>query len=335
MREWQNRRQLPPVLLLTGQAGIGKRVIAYHLARWILCETAGFQYGDSLQACGKCASCQRILTGNEVNLTEITAESDGDSDYTSGPLKIEQFRKLKATAGFASETHRYRLILIPDADRMTVQAANSVLKLLEEPPKGWIFLLTAHDPTLLLPTIVSRCQTIRLKPFLTETLETLLEIEGIEPKKRKVCAQLAQGSWSRAIAFTEDEVWKQRNVVFEFLEEPSAVLPSLVDWASQKPSQMELLIDLLEQLTSDLIRWSTSSFQQTPENFPWIHTDGRNSILIQIKKTIRRFGSLESAREFWFEQAQRLAQSRQESLTPVNKKLFIQDLLIPWLGGQR
>jgi DNA polymerase-3 subunit delta' len=318
MREWQIRQQLPPVLLLTGQAGIGKRTLTYHLARWILCESEGFHH-DALQACGKCPSCQRILAGNEVNLTEITAETEGESDSQSGPLKIE----------------RYRLILIPSADRMTVQAANSVLKLLEETPRGWIFLLTAHDPTLLLPTIVSRCQTIRLKPFLPDALESLLELEGVDPKKRKICAQVAQGSWSRALAFADEEVWKQRDLVFEFLEEPSAMIPGLVDWASQKPNHLELLIDLLEQLTGDLIRWSTSQAQRNPEDYSWMHIDGRSSILSHIRKTLNRFGSLDSAREFWFEQAHRLAQSRQESLTPVNKKLLIQDLLIPWLGGQR
>ena len=91
------------------------------------------------------ACAERKLGG----LTEITAEIDSEEGVTStGALKIDQFRRLKETAGYGAHEGSHRVILIPNADRMTTQAANSVLKILEEPPRGWVFILTASDPTL-------------------------------------------------------------------------------------------------------------------------------------------------------------------------------------------
>lgn len=187
LKEWHSLKKVPQVLLVTGMVGVGKRSLCHYLAQWILCENtwptdseeAGL-FGNlmletekptetsqnNLKPCGSCQSCINALKGAWVDFTEIQSEeSENDPGNDSGTLKIDQFRKLKSSLGFSGGTGKYRVILIPNADRMTIQAANSVLKLLEEPPAGWIFLLTSSDASLLLPTIVSRCQQLRLKPF--------------------------------------------------------------------------------------------------------------------------------------------------------------------------
>lgn len=364
MREWSNQKRVPPVLLLTGTAGCGKRSLAYWLAQWILCDTKGMGgsgtagtteddpftsslFGEAPAAepeppkaaqasgdpgpCGECASCRRAVQGNWVDFTEVLPEdSDGEST-TSGSLKIHQFRELKQKLGFGAHEGAYRIVLIPNADRMTVQAANSVLKLLEEPPPGWLFFLTASDPTLVLPTILSRCQGLRLKPFQPEELEELLELSGINPQRRKICAELAHGSWSKALTLAGDEIWEHRQTLFGFLKEPAASLGALVDWASQEPRNFDLLVDQLELLTSELIRWSVSPATDNPEAHVWINADGRNALVGHAKAVTKRQGSARHAREFWIERAERLARARQEALAPLNRKLLIQDLLLPWL----
>jgi hypothetical protein len=350
MREWRNRKQVPPVLLLTGQPGIGKKMVAQFLAQWISCERNGFDRDNSLNGikggdlpeseilrpCGECPPCRKTLGGNGVDITEISSEADDEgSTGKSSSLKIEQFRKLKASVGFSAHDSRYKTILIPHADRMTTQAANSVLKLLEETPPGWIFFMTANDPTLLLPTVVSRCQVLRLKPFSSTEIVELLKNAGVPAARREISAGLSQGSWERALRFADDEIWEQRKVVFQFLEEPSRMLQSLVDWAAQEPKHFEVLVDLLEQVTADLIRWTASPQTPEPEEFAWVQSDGTSEIAQHAKQTIRRLGSLSAAQNFWLARAERLAEVRQESLAPLNRKILTQDLLLPWIGVSR
>ncbi|MCM2279434.1 MAG: hypothetical protein NDJ89_15270 [Oligoflexia bacterium] len=351
MKEWIDQKKIPPVLLLTGIPGIGKRSIGHFLAQWILCESGPFAQAaaetgdlfgglglaespapsaarspDTIRPCGSCGSCQRALKGSWIDFTEILPE-EGEGEA----LKIDQFRELKSSQGFGAHEAAYRVILIPNSDRMTPQAANSILKLLEEPPAGWLFFLTASDSTLLLPTIVSRCQTLRLRPFRVPTLEALLTENGVAPARAVVCAALAHGSWGKALQLAQDEAWERRKSLFELLTHPAETIPGLVDWAASEPRNFELLLDQLEQLTADLIRWSATAI--APDSYAWANADGR-SALIQHAKALTREPreSLTRARDFWLERAERLAQARQQSLAPLNRKLLIQDLLLPWLA---
>jgi DNA polymerase-3 subunit delta' len=348
MKEWKQRVQLPSVLLLTGQSGIGKRSMVYFLAQWILCETQGFyateHSTDQPQPCGECPSCRRILSGNDINFTEIFADSDEEaggglsgstsSPGSSGSLKIEQFRKLKASMGFGASEGHSKIILIPAADRMTIQAANSVLKLLEETPPGWIFILTANDPTLLLPTIASRCQIFRLKPLSTDSVQELLKQADVDSKRVEICAALSQGSWDRALSLAKDETWEQRKGLFQFIKSPSSNIHALVDWASMQPSHFDTVIDLLEQLTADLIRWSTSSSLDQPETYSWIQSDGQEALSVHAREFVQRHGGIDAARLAWIRHAEGLAQARHKSSLPLNRKLLIQDVLLPWMEGK-
>ncbi len=326
MKEWQKRKQYPPVLLLTGQTGIGKRSVAHSLAQWILCEKK-----NVLKPCEICSSCQKTKLGNEVNLMEITPPSDEESSAQT--LKIDQFRKLKASSGFHAHAGTYKTVLIPNAERMTPQAANSMLKLLEEPPQGWIFFLTASDPTLLLPTIVSRCQVLRLKPFSLELIQELLQKEGMTPERAEISARFSQGSWNRALRFTDDLIWNQRKTFFHFFQDPGSVFHSLIEWASQDSSQLETLLDLLEQVTSDFIRWSVQAKTNPLQNYLWIHSDQQEVLTSYVQKWTQKNNKIDLAYSFWMNQAERLAKARQESITPMNRKLLIQDLLLPWMGA--
>jgi DNA polymerase III subunit delta' len=357
MTEWLKTHHLPPVLLLSGLAGIGKRSIGYFLAQWIACERVGFsksgetEEGDSLFGgglfgeapvpageaprlvpCGECIQCQRALNGSWVDFTEITSDSDAEEGSTSsGTLKIDQFRRLKETAGFGAHEGAHRVILIPNADRMTPQAANSVLKILEEPPRGWIFILTASDPTLVLPTVLSRCQSLKLKPMDSSTIRLLLSDAGILGEKQKISALLCEGSWGRALSLANDDVLEHRQILFNFLERPQGVLGSLVDWAAQSPEKLGLLLDQLEMISLDLIRSSISPSQINGQMYTWLNVDGAMALQNHTTFLTRRLGSIEGARAFWIARSERIAQARREALAPLNRKLLIQDVLMPWL----
>ncbi len=324
MTRWKQNHRIPPVLLLTGQSGIGKKAMARKVAQWLLCDTP--LTGDHPSACQACPSCQSFLARQHTAYTEINPDEDSES------LKIEQFRELKSTVGFGTYQHHTRVILIAQAERMTPQAANSMLKLLEETPSGWQFLLTTHDSTLLLPTLVSRCQTVKLKPLPVNEIQELLIERGLDSVRAQVCAELSQGSWDRALRLGQDEFWEKRKEVIKFLDSPHLQMNSLLDWATQKPSHFETLVDLLEQLTVDLLNWSSHVPLPTPEHYPWKARDAGRELSAHARSQTQRQGSPAMARQFWLDRAERLAQSRHEAHLPVNRKALAQDVLFPWMG---
>lgn len=338
---WRSTQQLPPVLLLSGPSGIGKRWMTSFIAQWIFCTESGFNASSSsgadssgISPCGECLSCKKMIHGTEVNFSVIQSDVDEETSRAStNSLKIDQFRKLKSSQGFGAHQGQYRITVIPDAERMTTQAANSILKLLEEPPRGWIFFITCADSALLLPTLVSRCQVLRLKPFTSNDIQKLLISTETPPERAEMCAQLSQGSWNRATTFANEAIWKQRAVLFDFLTQPIQEFHGLMDWAAEEPTHFDILTDLLEQFTADLIRWSVSPFITHPENFNWIHSDGSKSFCSHVKKVVKAQGSLDHAQAFWFSRAERMAQVREEALAPLNRKILLQDLLLPWIGA--
>jgi DNA polymerase-3 subunit delta' len=331
---------------MTGPAGIGKRTLGYFLAQWLLCQnseltettdaTLGLFGGmaspsspDAINAdenpvpCGSCPNCLRAQKGNWVDFLEITP-----ADEDTETLKIDQFRELKSKAGFGAHEGAYRVILIPNADHMTIQAANSMLKLLEEPPPSWLFILTASDPSLVLPTIVSRCQTLRLKPFPAKDLHQLLLDDGIPSDRAKICAEIAQGSWETAWELAQDETWERRKAIFDFLRDPPGMLNSILDWAAQSAHLFNFLVNQLELLSFDLLHWSLSP--QDPL-FQWLNSDGSTVLENHAKMMIQSRGTVENARRFWMERAERLAQARHDAVAPLNRKILLQDILLPWI----
>jgi DNA polymerase-3 subunit delta' len=347
-------------LLLTGPSGIGKRESAWWLSQVLLCDMSGFggetsrAHGEPAEEalnlgfgfepapapqaeshqreplsvselpCGTCPACHKAISGNWIDFTEIAPQGD---DEHSGSLKIEQFRKLKATQGFGAYNGNYRITLIRDADRLTPQAANSLLKILEEPPAGWIFLLTASDPSLLLPTLVSRCQKLRLSPLSRPALVQLLHDSRTPSDRLETCADLAQGSYRKALQMAENDAWDKRAVLFRFLEDPAAELTALTDWASSEDRNFRLLMDQFEQLLLDLV-----SFEGDPEKFIWKNKDGSRTLSRHARTMLTTTGSPDIARAFWLERSERLFRMRQESLAPLNRKILAQDFLSGWVA---
>ncbi len=316
------QNKVPPVTLFSGPMGTGLDSIAHYLAQWLLCEN------KSQTPCLKCPNCLRALKGQWLDFTEIKV-SDEDLEST-GSLKIDQLRPLKNALGFGAYSGSYKITLIHPAERMTPQAANSLLKILEEPPPGWVFFLTTADVTLLLPTLVSRCQVLKFKPFPPELLLDLLEQENIPPERKILCSTLAQGSWSKALKLASDKTWEQRENLFHFFEKPQTELGPLLEWAALETKNFELLIDQLEQVLEDLIQWTLTA-ETHDNNYFWKNTDGQKALTAHAQAVTSKLGSKANARAFWLKNADRIFRARQELQTPLNKKILIQDVLMPWL----
>jgi DNA polymerase-3 subunit delta' len=197
--------RLPPALLFAGPEGVGKRTLALAVGRALVCERRG---GD---ACDGCASCSRALRGLHPDLRTIEPETSA--------IKIEQIRDLvREVAGRPFEGSA-RAFVLDDAHALTEQAANALLKSLEEPPPtSHLFLVTAA-PQGLLPTIRSRCQTLRFSPLPEGLLEAhLKERLGLSAEEARLRAILSQGSLGSALAFESEAYRALRDELLALLE---------------------------------------------------------------------------------------------------------------------
>ncbi len=162
--------RLPHALLFVGPPGLGKRELAEALAARLLCDSPA---ADG-HACGRCEPCQWRLAGNHPDLRHVVPAADAAADGAEGegaeaaPAKegkakseqilIEQIRDLQSALSVTGHHSARRVVVLDPAEAMNVFTANALLKLLEEPPEGCVFLLVSSAPRRLLPTIRSRCQ---------------------------------------------------------------------------------------------------------------------------------------------------------------------------------
>lgn len=205
-------------LLLRGRRGIGKLDFALALSKALLCEKAD---GRQL-ACDACPSCNWFNLGNHPDYRLLTPEQESsDEEETAAPKKtgkktqisISQVRELADFLELAS--HRsggYRIVLIHPAEALNLASANALLKMLEEPPPDALFILVAHQPQKLLPTIMSRCHKIDM-PVPDESEATAwLRAQGIaEPGQQLAYAggsPLAVLDGAEDMAGKLTELWK-------------------------------------------------------------------------------------------------------------------------------
>ena len=215
-------QSIPHALLFTGPSGTGRLEAALRLAKALNClepppaSTSPNALTDAI--CHQCRSCRKIESGNHPDIHAIAP--DGTH------IKIAQIRELCDTLLAKPLEARHRLIVIQDADRMNVQAANALLKVLEEPPMGTIFVLLALQPSELLPTIVSRCQVVRFTPLARETVAHALMTEhSLQEPVALALAAHCDANLQKALAIVQSkrgiEGWlSARNWLYENLPLP-------------------------------------------------------------------------------------------------------------------
>lgn len=188
---WQQQNRLPHAILLAGAEGGGKRVFAEYFAQRLLCDKAE---KDEF-ACGECNACRWFVSGNHPDIlrvmSEAEQEADADASETdanknegkskSSVIKIEQIRAVQDALSTKAHHGAYRVVMLYPAEAMQGPAANALLKLLEEPPEGVIFILISQQPRKLLPTIRSRCQVWNVPRPIHEQAISWLKTRNIEP----------------------------------------------------------------------------------------------------------------------------------------------------------
>ncbi len=175
--------------LICGPEGVGKKRLALEMAKALNCES------EKSRPCGSCRFCQQITRGTHPDVHLVVP--GGASDQ----IKIDQIRHILGRIGLRPFNARYQVVILEQAERLTEEAANSLLKSLEEPSAHTRFLLTTSQLSACLPTIRSRCQIIRAQPLAAEVIEKILlqADPPVDAQTAAMVAELSSGSASRAL----------------------------------------------------------------------------------------------------------------------------------------
>lgn len=265
----QLRGQWPHALLLHGQAGIGKLRFAQHLAQGFLCETPQ----PNGEPCGTCAACAWFAQGNHPDYRIVmpealageaagaaaddagkpAAEADDGGKKSRAPskeIKIEQVRALLDFCGVGSHRGGARVVVLYPAEALNVAAANALLKTLEEPPPGVVFLLVSARIDRLLPTIVSRCRQWPMTVPAPDVAAGWLAAQGVDD----AAALLAEagGAPLAALALASDENRPLRDFTLGQLAAGAACDPFACGEALQK-LPVPLVLGWLQRWLYDLL----------------------------------------------------------------------------------
>lgn len=313
------RGRLPHALLIHGRPGIGKLHLAQVLAQSLLCEDRG---NEGL-ACGLCPACAWYASGNHPDFRliqpEALAPAQEDAEAAeaaeeskkkpSKQIKIEQIRALSDFLNVGSHRSGHRVVLIHPAESMNPGAANALLKSLEEPSAGVVFVLVSHQPSRLLPTVRSRCHALPLSLPAREMSLRWLQEQG----SKATPATLAfAGDAPLEAAALPDEEAETRRRLFDLLSQPTSSALSLADFCQRlHPGpvvswMLKWTYDLIAVASKGKVRYNIDldrKLGQLVQGMP----------LLELLRFYRTLSSLQAIAEH-----------------PLNARLFFDDLFIAY-----
>lgn len=228
--------------LFTGPRGTGKRTVALLLAMTALCR------GEGAKPCGICGPCRRALAGTHPDIHVVAPQKDRKT------VGVDAMRDVIAEVSVRAFEDGAKAILIPQAEQMTAAAQNALLKTLEEPPAGTTFFLCTDQPAALLPTVVSRCRTVRFHPLeVADAAKRLVQL-GETPERAMEKARMAEGCVGQALLIDDALLALRRELtgaVFS-VKSPADVPAVLAAYRDDKERQAAVM-DALESAVRDIL----------------------------------------------------------------------------------
>ena len=224
--------------IINGEYGSGRQTIASALAKTIQCQSKT----DDTDACGVCTSCKHAESHNHPDIKYIT------HDKTS--ISVNDIREqLNNDISIKPYSSEYKIYIIPDANKMTEQAQNALLKTIEEPPVYAIIILLTENCDSLLPTIRSRCVTLTMNPVEKDKICTYLENKfQLEPEQAQIAANYCQGNIGKAIRFaSSSDFIEMKNQVLKLLKNLDSMdIASIIDTIKEFSTHKNDINDYLD-----------------------------------------------------------------------------------------
>ncbi|MBM4277576.1 MAG: DNA polymerase III subunit delta' [Deltaproteobacteria bacterium] len=240
--------------LFLGNEGIGKSLVALQFAKALNC----LEGENNPDGCDRCPSCKKIDHHLHPDVSLI--EPEGQT------LKVDQVREMQRALAYRPYEGRRRVFILAAADRMAPNMSNTLLKTLEEPPLHTLIILLANSPKWILPTILSRCRSIRFNPLPPHLVsDWLMKEKGLEEKEAHLLASLSEGSPGKALEIKEEIAAIPRKELLKgwmgskllSIEEKEGWVESLPSQPSQREN-LHLVLEMAKTLLRDLIVLKTS-----------------------------------------------------------------------------
>jgi DNA polymerase-3 subunit delta' len=322
-RELQRRRPaLPHALLIQGRAGLGKTVLARLFAQSLLCESAD---PEGLP-CGACHACRWFEQGNHPDYRQVEPEAlseaasgEGEvgskgSAAPSRQIRIDQIRELQDFLTIGTHRGGFRVVLVRPAEAMNAATANALLKNLEEPPPGTLFLLVSSAPDRLLPTVRSRCQRVPVaiveSPAVVEAVVDWVRRQGV---KEPEAALRYAGHAPLAVVEEGTEFGPVRDAVIAAFARRDATAIDLADACQGLP--LPTVVGWLQKWVYDLALAKAAAAVR-------YHVRQESALRAMA-------GSLVLRALLRFERSLRAA--RAVSQHPLNPRLFLEDLFLRYV----
>ena len=295
--------RLPHAWLISGPSGVGKATLAFRIARFILTrenliENSPGLFEDSINKSNPTSLavditepiCRRIISGGHADFLRIQRSIDEKTGKKRREITVDEVRGVNSFFSKTPAEGGWRVIVIDSADEMNLNAANAVLKVLEEPPKRALLLLISNNPAKLLPTIRSRCRRLHLNPLRSNTVSRFLRKydNEITPEDLKQLVELADGSIGQALELSEDgglDIYREVDIILATLPELDIPrLHQLGDKLNREKSSKVLdhTFDIINRWLIKLIKDLAINRKSSID--PWIEVwENTGSLLNQTK----------------------------------------------------
>ncbi len=320
LKQWEQLQQaasvqrLPHALILTGLAGIGKRIFADALVRLLLCQTPDRLVQEKV--CD-CHSCHLIARRSHPDAVWIEPEKLGHA------IKVDQVRDINQFVNQSSMGDMNRAVVIYPADAMNINAANALLKTLEEPSQRAFLILVCDQAGRLPATILSRCQRVHFpRPDNAQAMVWLQQVSQLNNTDADLCLRLTHGAPCAASALLQDNsIEFRRQTISQLSDIGKRVMSPLQVASGIKEANYRPFVDVMLSWLLDLLKLQMGADTDDIVNIDYLTELSALKDKTQIKQNLQVAGQLQD-----------LMRAVHASLN-LNKQLMIENVLVHWVRG--